>query len=65
MPGNEALSDLNLREKIAIAPVIALIIGLGFYPAPLLNIINPASTHIITQAGFTDPLAQIDPKAGK
>ena len=65
MPGNEALSDLNLREKIAIAPVIALIIGLGFYPAPLLNIINPASTHIITQAGFTVPLAQIDPKAGK
>ena len=65
MPGNEALSDLNLREKIAIAPVIALIIGLGFYPAPILNIINPASTHIITQAGFTDPLAQIDPKAGK
>jgi len=65
MPGNEALSDLNLREKIAIAPVIALIIGLGFYPAPLLNIINPASTHTITQAGFTDPLAQIDPKAGK
>jgi NADH-quinone oxidoreductase subunit M len=65
MPGNEALSDLNVREKIAIAPVIAVIIGLGFYPSPLLNIINPASTHTITQAGFTDPLAQIDPKAGK
>ena len=65
MPGNEALSDLNLREKIAIAPVIAIIIALGFYPSPLLNIINPASTHTITQAGFTDPLAQIDPKAGK
>ena len=29
-PGNEALSDLNLREKIAIAPVIAIIVVLGF-----------------------------------
>jgi NADH-quinone oxidoreductase subunit M len=64
-PGNEYLKDLNIREKIAIAPVIAIIVLLGFYPAPLLNIINPASTHTITQAGFTDPLAQIDPKAGK
>ena len=36
-PGNEALSDLNLREKIAIAPVIAIIVVLGFYPSPLLS----------------------------
>jgi len=54
-PGNEELSDLNLREKIAIAPVIAIIIALGFYPAPLLNVINPASAHVIAQMGFTDP----------
>ena len=45
-PGNESLSDLNLREKIAIAPVIAVIVALGFFPAPLLNIINPAATEI-------------------
>ena len=54
-PGNEALSDLNLREKIAIAPVIAIIVALGFYPSPLLNVINPASAHVIAQMGFTDP----------
>ncbi len=53
--GNEGLSDLNLREKIAIAPVIAIIIALGFYPSPLLNVINPASAHVIAQMGFTDP----------
>ncbi len=53
--GNENLSDLNLREKIAIAPVIAIIIALGFYPAPLLRVINPASAHVIAQLGFTDP----------
>ncbi|MFM1951509.1 MAG: hypothetical protein RJA33_303 [Actinomycetota bacterium] len=54
-PGNENLPDLNLREKIAISPVIAIIIALGFYPSPLLNIINPASAHVIESAGFSDP----------
>jgi NADH-quinone oxidoreductase subunit M len=52
-PGNENLNDL--REKLAIAPVIAIIVVLGFYPAPLLNVINPAATHVISQMGFTDP----------
>jgi NADH-quinone oxidoreductase subunit M len=54
-PGNENLPDLNLREKIAIAPVVAVIIAFGFYPSPLLNIINPTSAHILQGAGFTDP----------
>jgi NADH-quinone oxidoreductase subunit M len=54
-PGNENLPDLNLREKIAIAPVIAIIVALGFYPSPLLNVINPASAHVLELQGFTDP----------
>ena len=54
-PGNENLADLTLREKIAIAPVIAVIVFLGFYPAPALNIINPAAAHVLSQIGFTDP----------
>jgi NADH-quinone oxidoreductase subunit M len=55
-PGNENLPDLNLREKIAIAPVIAIIVALGFYPSPLLNVINPASAHVLEVQGFTDPV---------
>ena len=58
-PGNENLPDLNLREKVAIAPVIAIIVVLGFYPSPLLNIINPAVTTVISQQGFTDPAPTI------
>lgn len=58
-PGSENLSDLNLREKIAIAPVIAVIVVLGFYPSPLLKIINPAAAHVIAQQGFTDPAPTI------
>jgi len=55
-PGNEGLRDLNLREKIAIAPVIAIIIAFGVYPSPILNVINPAAAHVIAKLGFTDPI---------
>lgn len=54
-PGNENLTDITRRERIAIAPVIAVIIFLGFYPKPLLDVINPASVATLTAAGFSDP----------
>jgi len=53
--GNENLPDLNRREIAAIAPVIALIVALGFYPKPALEIINPAAQVTITKAGYSDP----------
>ena len=61
-PGNENLTDLNLREKVAIAPVLAAIIALGFYPSPLLNVINPAAVHVNSQLGFTDPVPTVEGK---
>jgi NADH-quinone oxidoreductase subunit M len=57
--GNENLTDLNKREIAAITPVIALIIALGFYPKPALEIINPASQVTITKAGYSDPQALV------
>ncbi len=60
--GNENLPDLNLREKIAIAPVIAVIVALGFFPSPLLNIINPAAQATISALGFSDPTPTIGDK---
>jgi NADH-quinone oxidoreductase subunit M len=58
-PGNESISDLKLREKVAIAPVIAVIIAMGFYPKPVLDLINPTAEKVITNAGFTDPIAKV------
>ena len=58
-PGNENLKDLNIREKIAIAPVILVIVLMGFYPKPVLDVISPISAQVVTNAGFTDPLAQV------
>ena len=54
-PGNENLADLNKRELLAIAPVIALIVALGFYPKPALDVINPAAANTISKAGMSDP----------
>ena len=60
-PGNESLTDLVLREKIALVPVIALIVLLGFYPKPVLDVINPTTAVVMQHAGATDPAV----KAGK
>ena len=47
--------DLNVREKWVVAPLIAAFIVLGFYPKPVLDVINPAVTRTLQQVGVTDP----------
>ena len=59
-PGNEKMTDLNVREKIAIAPVIAIIVVMGFYPKPVLDLINPTAEKVVINAGFTDPVAEVN-----
>ncbi|MGH3453518.1 MAG: NADH-quinone oxidoreductase subunit M, partial [Nocardioidaceae bacterium] len=39
---NAGITDLGRREIVALAPLVALLIGLGFAPQPLLDVINPA-----------------------
>ena len=50
------LPDLKARELWAVGPLIALIIFFGFYPQPLLNIINPAVHRTLVQIHATDPV---------
>ncbi len=52
----EGMPDLKARELWAVGPLIALIIALGVYPQPLLNIINPAVQHTLTQVHAIDPV---------
>ncbi|MFG2054032.1 NADH-quinone oxidoreductase subunit M [Micromonospora sp. NPDC048930] len=47
--------DLTLREKIVVAPLIALIVLLGFYPKPVTDVINPAVKATMQDVGRTDP----------
>ncbi len=54
-PGNEGVHDLHPREVAALAPALVLIVGLGFYPQPVLNVINPAVDEVVSQVGDGDP----------
>jgi NADH-quinone oxidoreductase subunit M len=48
--------DLNVREVLAVAPLIALIIFLGIYPKPVLDVINPAVRDTLHDVHQTDPV---------
>jgi NADH-quinone oxidoreductase subunit M len=52
--------DLNLREKVVVAPLIALIVLLGFYPKPVTDVINPAIQATMQDVGRTDPAPSVD-----
>jgi NADH-quinone oxidoreductase subunit M len=50
------MPDLRPRELWAVGPLIALIIVLGVYPRPVLNIINPAVHSTLVGVHSTDPV---------
>ena len=54
-PGCEDIKDLTGREVVAVAPLVALIIGLGVFPAPALDVINPAVDQTLAVVGVGDP----------
>jgi NADH-quinone oxidoreductase subunit M len=47
--------DLGGREMLAVVPLVALIVAVGFFPKPLLDVINPAVSRTLHQVGQTDP----------
>jgi NADH-quinone oxidoreductase subunit M len=50
------MPDLRARELWAVGPLIALIIVLGVYPKPVIDVINPAVQHTLVQVHSTDPV---------
>lgn len=50
------VGELTMREKIAITPVIAVILLLGFFPQVVLNVVNPTVERVMILVGATDPL---------
>ncbi|WP_250212694.1 NADH-quinone oxidoreductase subunit M [Acrocarpospora catenulata] len=55
----QGMKDLNHRERWVLIPLIALIIGLGFFPKPMLDVINPAVKETLTNVSVTDPAPAI------
>ena len=50
------MGDLKARELWAVGPLIALIVVLGVYPKPVLDVINPAVHQTLVQVHSTDPV---------
>ena len=48
-PENEKLTDLTLREKVILIPLVILIFWIGIYPRPFFDRIEPAVRDVITR----------------
>ena len=44
-----AIRDLSLREKAVFAPLVILVIWMGIYPAPFLDVMHVSVEHMISQ----------------
>lgn len=54
-PGLEGMTDLRPREIVALVPVVVITLFLGLYPAPVLNVVNPAVETVMHVVGAENP----------
>jgi len=45
-----SMKDMNIREFGYFVPLIILVVWLGFYPLPVLDIMHSSVTHLVAQA---------------
>jgi NADH-quinone oxidoreductase subunit M len=48
---NRAIGDLDRREWVVLAPLVAAIILLGLFPRPVLDRVGPSVQQVVDQAG--------------
>lgn len=53
-------TDLNLRERAAAVPLLALLIIFGFFPKPMLEVAEDTATRVMSAVGMVDPAPQIE-----
>ena len=61
--GLEGMKDLKVREVAAVGPLLALIIVLGFYPQPVLDIVNPSVKTTLSHVQKQDPAPAVPASA--
>lgn len=49
-----ATRDIGSRERWVVGPLIAIMLVLGFYPAPALRLVDQPAGTTVTQVGVTD-----------
>jgi NADH-quinone oxidoreductase subunit M len=51
--------DLRKAEIGVLTPLVALVLLLGFFPGPVLNVINPSVTATMHEVGLPDPVGGV------
>jgi NADH-quinone oxidoreductase subunit M len=54
-PAVEGFPEIRARELAVVAPILAVIVALGVYPKPLIDVINHGVEPTMEQVGETDP----------
>lgn len=57
--GATGFPDLSKREIGVLTPLIVLILVLGFFPGPVLDVINPTAAATMSEVGLTDPVGGV------
>ena len=61
----DTVTDLNPRERFAMAPLILLIVVLGVFPKPMLSVIEPTVKASMEHVGVTDPQPRVSAEGGR
>jgi NADH-quinone oxidoreductase subunit M len=64
-PAVEGMTDLTRRERLAMAPLVFLIVLLGLFPKPMLSIIEPSVTSAMQHVGVSDPQPRVGAEGGR
>ena len=54
--------DLTRLERLAMVPVIALLLLTGFFPKPVLDLVAPVAKQAVASVGMTDPAPAVGGK---
>jgi NADH-quinone oxidoreductase subunit M len=61
----EVTTDLSGRERLAMAPLVLLIVALGVFPKPMLAAIEPTIQSTMQHVGVTDPQPRVSAEGGR
>jgi NADH-quinone oxidoreductase subunit M len=59
------VTDLSGRERLAMAPLVLLIVALGVFPKPLLSVIEPSIQVSMQHVGVSDPQPRVSAEGGR
>jgi NADH-quinone oxidoreductase subunit M len=61
----DTMTDVDRRERFAMAPLVLLILLLGVFPKPMLDVIEPTIAASMAQIGVSDPAPRVSAEGGR